>query len=340
MGEVSESTERHLIASSVFKTGNPWIDDALAGGLNSENFVLVAAKTGTGKTFFGVQLASFAARAGKSVHYFALEAEKFEIERRRLYYAISRIVHREYPTMPMPRYREWLHQGYDPQWAGIEREAADEISRNESSLTTVYARGIYTPEMFAMDVVGLLSKPEKPNLVIIDHLHHFFLSGDEIDALKTCIHQLKRLKDDLGVPVVILAQLRKNDIGHTKRTIPKLEDIRGTASLTDVATDVIIISKFPEEKTQELPDGMQFPMYFHVAKSRTAAEVIPFCGIVGFDFRTGTYEQKYAVAQVKSSDDPELLQRSKAPKWAKNAIFPRIPAVVDGQPEWQRKYDF
>lgn len=335
----SEAVERHLIAESVFKTGNPWIDDALAGGLNKENFMLVAAKTGTGKTFFGVQLASFAARACKNVHYFALEAEKNEIQRRRLYYSVSRIIHKQYPTVSMPRYREWLHLGVDSQWEAIEREANEEIEKNESSLKTVYANGIYTPEMFQMDVVDLIASPEKPDLVIIDHLHHFFLSGDEIESLKTCIHQLKRLKDDLEVPVVVLAQLRKNDAGMgSKRTLPKLEDIRGTASLTDVATDVIIISGVQEEKIMELPEKINFPMYFHLAKSRTAAEATKFAGIVGFDFSTGCYDSKYAVTQVNAFSDPSLLEKIKSPKWAKNAVFPKITSVAEIK-NWREQYD-
>lgn len=321
---MTEKIERHLIAKSVFKTGNPWIDDCLAGGLNKENLLLVAAKTGVGKTFFGVQLASFAARAGKSVHYFALEAEKHEIERRRLYYAISRLVYSHYKSITMPRYREWLHQEESPDWNAIELEAQCEIDKNECMLTTTYANGVYTPDNFKSDVLDLInSETDKPELIILDHLHHFFLSGDEIDALKSTIHQIKKLKDDIEVPIVILSQLRKNDGSFgSKRSLPKIEDIRGTAALSDVATDVLIISAVPTEKKVEIPGHINFPMYFHLAKSRTAAEAKNLCGIVGFDFSTGTYTNKYIPCEVLPYEDPKLILSSTCPKWAKNAIFP------------------
>lgn len=316
-----EAIERHLIAASVFKTGNQWLDDALGGGLNSENFLMVAAKTGTGKTFFGVQLATAAAKARKNVKYFALEAEKHEIERRRLYYAICRLVHKNLKGIEMPRYREWLHIGYDNQWNGIEEEARKLLEQEGETLHTVYATGVYTPEMFAADVTDMLSSEEKPDLVILDHLHHFFLSGDEVDALKTTIHQLKRIKDDLGVPVVILAQLRKNDGSkHSNRTLPKIEDIRGTASLSDVATDVLIISKVSDESMESVLVNINFPMYFHLAKSRTASEATSYAGIVGFDFSTGTYAPKYVVTDVLGFDDPVNTEAFKIPRWAKNAI--------------------
>lgn len=319
-----EREHRYRIAESVTATGNPWIDDALAGGINMENMILVAAKTGVGKTFFGVQVSAHMARSKKRVAYFALEAEKNEIERRRLYYAVSRLVHTHYHEVKMPRYREWLHLKEHGSWATLEDQANEQLSAENKTLKTIYAHGIYTPEMFREDAEDLVNADEqKPDVLILDHLHHFFLAGDEIDALKTTIHQIKRLKDDLGIPILILAQLRKDDFGrHSKRSLPKLEDIRGTASLSDVATDVLIIAEVPDEKRPELPKGIRFPMYFHLAKSRTAPEARSYAGIVGYDVKEGTYEKQYAVAKIKSHEDPELCEQS-GPAWATHARFPR-----------------
>lgn len=321
----NEKVHRHLIASSVFETGNPWVDDALAGGYNAENLTLVAAKTGVGKTFYGVQLASYASRNNKNVHYFALEAEQYEIERRRLYYSICRIIRKNYPGVQVPRYREWLHAGLNPDMESIEAVAQKDLDQLESTLTTVYARGVYTPENFADDVADLLSNAEKqkPDLIILDHLHHFFLSGDEVDSLKTTIHQIKRLKDDLEIPVVVLAQLRKEH-GHfsSKRTLPKIEDIRGTAALSDVATDVLIISRVPDEKLGDAFEGALYPMYFHFPKSRTASEITQFAAIVGFDPSNGGYQSKYTLTKVLGSEDPELVYSDRIPKWAKRAARP------------------
>ena len=318
-----EEIHRHLIAASVMPTGNPFLDDLFAGGLNQENMMLVAAKTGVGKTFFGIQLALFAARNGRRVTYFALEAEKYEIERRQLYYGTTRLLHKHYPNIPVPRYREWLHSGFSTEWAVIEREAREQLRMDTATLDTRYETAVYTPDMFKMDVTNLIGSEEKPDLIILDHLHHFFLEGDEIHALKEAIHQIKRLKQDLEAPIVILAQLRKNDFGsgHGKRTLPKGEDIRGTAALTDIATDVLIISALPEEKKNELPPGQHFPMYFYVPKSRTAPEAREYAGIVGFDPQEGHYSSKYFLGRIHGHEDPELL--FKGPSWAKHAEYPK-----------------
>lgn len=328
----NEMIERHLIAASVMPTGNPWLDDALAGGINKENLILAAAKTGVGKTFFGVQLAQFAARLAKRVIYFALEAEKYEIERRQLYYYLIKLLFEHFPKLPRPRYREWLHAGYQTEWATLEKTAKEKLAIDSATLVTKYKTGVYTPDQFGRDVRELISDPEKPDLIILDHLHHFFLEGDEITALKTTIHQIKRLKEELDAPIVVLAQLRKGD-GATfgKRTLPKTEDIRGTAALSDIATDVLIISPVPEEKTKELPQSKIMPMYFYLSKSRTAPEAREFAGISCFDAAQGKYQDNYYLAKVRFNEDPELL--SAGPHWAKRAVYPKPKPVANN---WAR----
>lgn len=319
-----EKIHRQLIANSVFSTGNPWIDDCLAGGLNQENLMLVAAKTGVGKTFYGVQLATHAARLNKNVYYFALEAEKYEIERRRLYYETSRLVHKHYPQLSMPRYREWLHQSLNDEWESIEKEAAKTIEQENDYLKVKYSHGIYTPQNFKHDVLMLLQEEQKPDLIILDHLHHLFLSGDEIEALKSTIHGIKSLKSTADIPVVVLAQLRKNDAGTGKRTMPKLEDIRGTASLTDVATDVLLISPVGDDAKKSLPSDIKHPMYFHLAKSRTASECRDYVGVVGYSASEGCYSKSYSIAKSKIFEDPELIDTANKPPWAKNAIVAKL----------------
>lgn len=316
----NEQLERHLIAASVTPTGNPWLDDALAGGINKENLILAAAKTGVGKTFFGVQLALHAAKIGKRVTYFALEAEKHEIERRQLFYYLTKLLFQHYPTIPRPRYREWLHAGHQAEWASLESAALEQLKLDTATLDTKYKTGVYTPDQFGNDVRDLISDPDKPDLIILDHLHHFFLEGDEIAALKTTIHQIKRLKEELEAPIVVLAQLRKGDgASFGKRTLPKTEDIRGTAALSDIATDVLIISPVSEEKAKELPQRKIMPMYFYLSKSRTAPEAREFAAITCFDGSEGKYQNSYHLTKVKYAEDPELLYEG--PSWAKRAVY-------------------
>lgn len=321
-----ERLDRHLIAATLLPTGNPWLDDAWAGGLNRNNVVLIAARTGVGKTFFGVQLAHHATKKCRKVLYFALEAEKYEIERRQLYYAVCRILYEKHPQITVPSYRQWLHCGYNASWDALETEARKILDLETDGLQTVYRTEVYTPLQFQQDIIDLAAVPDeqKPHLIILDHLHHFFLDGDETTALKQCIHSIKRIQGDLEIPIVILAQLRKNEVGQkNKRTLPSLEDIRGTAALTDVATDVLLISPVPRDQRETLPSSFHRPMYFHLSKSRTASEAKDFAAIVPFDAKLGGYGQHYVLCKANHFEDPEPCEQIDIPDWATNAIRPK-----------------
>lgn len=308
---------RRKLRESICPTGNPWLEDGWCGGVDREQLVMLAAKTGVGKTFFGVQLATAAARAGKRVYYFALEAARFEIERRRLFTELHRIIREHYPQFEMPRFREWLHMELDESWLGIEKFARERIDQTCTTLQVKYRTGAYAPDEFERDAHELMF--EAPDLIVLDHLHHFLLQGEESVALKSAIRTIDRLRCDLNVPIVVLAQLRKDQGKSAKGNISRLEDIRGTAALTDISTDVITISRVPREKAVELPRGLFNPMYFHAGKSRTAPEMQEFVAVVGFDYKTGEYQKNYFLTRHSEFDDPSPLIQTDIPKWAPNA---------------------
>ena len=232
------------------------------------------------------------------------------------------MLHKYYPNIPRPRYREWIHAGYRSEWDALEKEATNQLKLDTAGLNVQYKTGVYTPDQFENDVRELITEPEKTDLIIIDHLHHFFLEGDEIEALKKLIHQIKRMKEEIECPIVVLAQLRKDVALSGKRTLPRYEDIRGTASLTDVATDVIVISPVSDEKKEDLPPNKIMPMYFHIAKSRTAPEAREYAGIVCFDSSEGRYQNEYYLSKVKMYEDPEIVCSNERVSWATRAKYP------------------
>lgn len=309
-----ERSERERIQKSILPTGCAWLDDGWSGGLNGDQLFLVAAQTGVGKTHFGVQVATAASRHKRRVFYFALEASRGEIERRRLYTELHRVLREHMPELKMPRFREWLHQESTPEWQGIERHAIEKIEALDASLTVKYRTGgTYSPEDFQLDVHDLVH--EQPDLIVLDHLHHFLLQGQENDALKAAIRTIDKLKGDVQVPIIVLAQVRKTDTKN-HRSLCRLDDIRGTASLTDMATDVMLISRPPGEMS--LPATTFNPTLMHVAKSRTAPEMQQLVAAIGFDYKTGEYQGWYGVFKNKEHEVPEVIFKSQIPAWAKN----------------------
>lgn len=310
-----EQQLRHNLRNTICPTGCPWLDDGWCGGLNNEQLVMFGAKTGTGKTHFAVLLSLAASKAKKRVYYFALEAARFEIERRRLYNELHRVLREHLPSIKMPRFREWLHQAPDEEWAGLEKYATSLMDKEHATLTVKYRTSAYAPDEFERDAHEIVH--EHPDLIILDHLHHFLLQGHENDALKSAIRTIDRLRNDLGIPVVVLAQVRKNDGRLAKNALSKMEDIRGTAALSDIATDVITLSRVPEEIS--LSQSLFNPTMLHIGKSRTAPEMQRFVAALGFDYKTGGYQPWYQLLKFSEFDGPKDTGFTDIPEWAKNA---------------------
>ena len=72
---------QHRQKNKLLKFGVSFVDDSLLGIL-PDDLILVGAPSGVGKTQFCVNLALANVSVGKRVHFFALEAGKYEIERR------------------------------------------------------------------------------------------------------------------------------------------------------------------------------------------------------------------------------------------------------------------
>src|SRR5690348_4241502 len=87
-----ERVERLEMAKRRLSFGVKFLDDAL-GGIAQKDIVLLGAKTGIGKTTMASIIAESNAEKGRHVHYFALEAEDREIERRIKFRILSRLAY-------------------------------------------------------------------------------------------------------------------------------------------------------------------------------------------------------------------------------------------------------
>lgn len=313
-----ERIDRHIAASQVVPFGVSYLDDALVGLLPNELF-LVGARTGRGKTEFATTLAAQASERGRRVAFFALEADQWEIQRRMKYRKLVQLCREHYGQSTIeqkfPRLREWLTQGYVAEFDALEKEVIRELEPATAELKILYKGGNYSPEQFVSDMETLSGDTD---LFIVDHLHYFDIGGrNESEGLKKAIHAVRNSALYLGKPVVLLAHLRKGDRTGQK-ALPELDDFHGHSDIVKVATTVLLLGAVPPEKLQG-DEGM-YPTYFHIAKCRTAGEVTPYVGILGFDMRQNRYGDRYYLAQSQHSSDPEIIHDSgKIPAWAKRA---------------------
>lgn len=307
----AETLDRHLLASQVRPFGISFLDDALCG-IFPNDLILVGARTGLGKTHLATQIAIAAGRQHRRVKFFALEADRFEIQRRLKYQALSRIYFQNFQgQFPWPRYREWLCRGFDADLAKWESDVNLELGRDLADVELIY-RG----DKFTADTLSAQIRDSDCDLVIVDHLHYFDFDDDnENTGLRRAIKTIRDCAIHHGKPIVLIAHLRKEDRAN-KCPLPTLEDFHGHSDLVKIATNVLLLAPADVPELQGA-----WPTYFHIAKSRSAPECKNFVGIMAFDNAKSAYSENYLVAKFVRGETPERIENSsEIPAWLKRAM--------------------
>jgi len=308
-----EELDRHVAAAKVIPFDVSFLDDALVG-IFPNDLILLGALTGKGKTEFATNVALNASRRSKRVLFYALEADRWEIQRRMKYRALSQIYFAHYRgKFPWPRYSEWLVQGFMPDWAALEKEAENQLHLDMLELKVVYKGGKFTVNDFVKELADSAMHREF-DFLVVDHLHYFDLdTRTETEGLKQAAHAMRNLSIHLGKPILLLAHLRKHG-----QAFPGLDDFHGHSDIVKVATQVIVMS--PAYNLTQANDVGHFPTYFHIAKSRRASENVPYVGVLGFDRQRNRYGEKYYIAKHGGTDEPELITTaSEIPEWYRRA---------------------
>ncbi len=208
-------------------TGFRCIDERI-GGLEPGTLTVIAGRPGMGKSAIGYQMAVNAARNGVGVLMISLEMSARELGRRALATAAGVSV----TAMKYGR---------------IDNSQAEKIilarrELRELPLTIVDAAGLTAA---AITAKARAAKRKGLGLVVVDHLH--IIRPDDSDAkagptwaIGRISGAMKRLAKDLGVPVLLLAQLNRGVEGRDDKR-PGLGDLRQAGDIEQDADAVAFV---------------------------------------------------------------------------------------------------
>lgn len=303
--------------SRIIPYGVSYIDDYTAGLLPND-MVVIGARTGAGKTSLATGIAKRAAREGRRVHFFALEAEPNEIERRLKYRLICQMVYSDSrqgmasPWLGDLDYLNWRIGRLDQHLDAYEKRAEQEMQRYRSLVT--YYRG---SEFRVEDVRKLfLAIQDQSDLIILDHLHYVDFDDDRSEnaAIRRIVLTIRDTALDIGVPVIVIAHLRKTKGGRME-LVPSLDDFHGTSEITKRATSVIVLAPADDETT---PNG-QASTYIHVGKHR-ARGACRFVARQRFHLGAREYTSRYELGRLSlMGDEWNPIEPNEWPRWAQNA---------------------
>lgn len=309
-GELSERIEN---ASRALQYHHAYLDDCLRALLPND-LVLLGAPTGLGKTDLALNIAATNAMLGRNVHYFALEAEPRELERRTKFAMLSNLAHSsKHPDADKMNYTDWILGNCEDVCEPFNAQVEKVITKRLGTLWTYYRGQTFGAKQLQQQILDV---HELTDLIVIDHLHYIDVDGDdnEARALGDTVKTIRDVSLRVGKPVILVAHLRKREQG-SKRIIATLDDFHGSSNIVKICTQAITIERCHVVKA---PQWYLAPTFMAVLKDRRAGAA-PFVALTMFDRRKKSYEPKYTLGTLgRNGTEWEPVPFHDKPSWAKS----------------------
>jgi replicative DNA helicase len=220
--------DRHQKGGGVTGLAYPWAEvNAATYGLQPGELTIIAARPSMGKSIMGLNMALFAALAGRNTALFSLEMTARQVNRRN----ISCLGRVPYPWLLSPTTEGERDTDYTPYVADAIRQL------KPASLLIDESAGLSIDKIIARARRAHMQKPIE--LLVLDHMHEVkvpgkkeprFEIGDIADAGKM-------LAKEFNCPAVWLAQLNRSLENRADKR-PQMSDLRETGEIEQKA-DVI-----------------------------------------------------------------------------------------------------
>lgn len=310
---VNELRDRKAMAVRAIEYHQTFLDECLRGILPYD-LVLLGAPSGIGKTDLALSIASANARAHRTVHYFALEAEPRELERRMKFAMLSRDAYRDqHPNRLDLNYADWLLGKCEHVCADYNARIDQRMLEQYGSLWTYYRGAKFDHIDLQKAIVEI---HEHTDLIVIDHLHYVDNEDGESEShgLGETVKTIRDIALRIGKPIILVAHMRKRD-PRAKQLIASLDDFHGSSNITKIATQVITIEHAADI---EPPKWWLAPTYVSVLKDRRAGAP-RLTAMAYFDRRVKTYESVYTLGRLaKGGTEWKELDFGDQPSWARS----------------------
>lgn len=311
-GDLERENRRGLLDRKL-RLGVESVDDAL-GGITNQDLILIGAGSGGGKTQFCCNIALANMIDEKKVHYIALEAGEYEIERRLKYQLVAEMFFSDpnRPRLPRKlRFSDWALGAYLDELKVYEDQAQKFF---EAAFKDLWL--LYKTDKFGITelIQSVLWCAKETDLIIIDHVHYFDFDDDnENRAIKEIAKTVRSLVLEQNIPIILVAHIRKSD-RRDDSLCPGLEDFHGSSDLYKIATKAVTFSS-----GRPTENGL-YETHFRFPKNRFDGSVTRYMSVEYFNPKTGRYENgKYKIgwAEQKRSKGFEPIDRTLWPDWAR-----------------------
>lgn len=218
----------------------PRIDDVLGGGIRGSMLITIGARPGVGKSAYGINLSvqSMIKQKDILVDFYSLEMPRKQVVKRFL----SRLSEVNSYKLRNPN-------------RTLKQEEKDSIRERSKELLDTHLR-VYDKKFNLKDIEIEIRRryaqaKGKPYLVFIDYLQLIEVtsrSDQRHVVVGELTRRLKRLTNELNIPIIIFAQLSRN-IESRQNKKPVLADLRESGSI-EQDSDTVMFLHEDEEKAK------------------------------------------------------------------------------------------
>ena len=238
-------------------TGYRRLDEMLSGGLINGGMITLAARPGTGKTTAALNIAEYAAAAGRKVLYVSLEMTAAQLWACRI--ANTAKLNRS-----------------DILSGEIIRRGGANMERLYEAYDALYNRPFFIHDAPATvdDIERLARSVNDLALIVIDHMGLIRNTArlSRYEHMTDTAHRIKQIALSLQIPILALCQLNRSS---EQRERPTMADLRDSGAIEEDSDAVILLYR------QKLP-GAQWEMIDYIIdKNRhgqTGILTLGFCG--------------------------------------------------------------
>lgn len=310
----------------VGKYDNAFLDDMLHG-IAPEDFVLIGAASGVGKTEFAYDLAFNMAKT-LQVHLFALEADKDEPYYRRLYKMVAEAYYKDAAR------DKGIHMSYDAYRMGdinVDKYETDcKLLMDEMypGLHVHYREGQFNINTLNQTIMESVTR-HGCDIIVIDHLDYFDvdLTQNENMQMSELMKNIRDINQAYRVPIIAVSHLRKKY--NRASLIPDIDDFIGSGSKVKQVKTIILLAR---DYGTPIKNGMA-STFISVPKRRIGGTYTVAARIM-YDLKKNAYENEYELNYIQANGDAvKKVDDEDLPFWATHAIrggnagFEMVPAV-------------
>ena len=302
-----------------------YLDDELQG-IHPHDIVIIMASTGAGKTTLGSILAQKGVEDGKRIRFFALEAYENEIEIRMLYREISRLAGEAGVWQGWMTQQTWIKRGIEELDQFTEPAIAN-LKKRLGTLETYYRGAKFDRDDIRREFMAAKGTVD---MIILDHLHYIDSDGpNENSELKKVIEVIRDCGQDLAVPVIVIAHIRKKGGNEKDQWIPRIDDLHGSSSVAKIATTIIAVAPATEEGFLSDEHGVAHT-FMAVLKDRIGGNK-GYAALMRFDLSAMQYRHNYRLCVRTGSGKAEFVKKN--PAWANAAMAVKAAHVPPAKGE-------